>query len=190
MCIQISLCVRRPVLPIQSCSFSRLDRQRSRCPRRLCLCQRVLVFGIVLQLLVSRQDTVLYQWNASVVRSLSGPKVMFFRKIQSVLGINTTVSCKQICVQLHLPSSELDSFLPSNTNMSCNTSRGVPTVFVFALHPDSLIRRCPCLRSSSCTSVVQFDLFPLRGRYASEPSSPNVPLYFAVYLICAVSQCD
>ena len=32
-------------------------------------------------------------------------------------------------------------FLLLNTNLSCNFSRGVLTILVFALHPDSLMQR-------------------------------------------------
>ena len=47
--------------------------------------------------------------------------------------------------------------LPSNTSLSCSFSRGVLTVFVFALHPDSLMMSGACLKSGSCPSTVQFD---------------------------------
>ena len=39
--------------------------------------------------------------------------------------------------------------LPSNTSLSCSFFRGVPTVFVFALHPDPLMMSGTCLKSSS-----------------------------------------
>ena len=38
-------------------------------------------------------------------------------------------------------------FLQSNTNLSFNFSRGVLTVLVLALHPDSSMMRSACLKS-------------------------------------------
>ena len=43
----------------------------------------------------------------------------------------------------------LGLFLHSNTNLSCNLSRGVLIVFVFASHPDSLMMRGACLKFGS-----------------------------------------
>ena len=39
--------------------------------------------------------------------------------------------------------------LPSNTSLSCSLSRGVLTASVFEVHPDSLMMRGACLKSSS-----------------------------------------
>ena len=44
--------------------------------------------------------------------------------------------------------------LPSNTSLSCNFSRGVLTVLVFALHPDSLVMSGACLKSASMTKFL------------------------------------
>ena len=52
--IQISLCDSQSAPPIPPYFFSRLGRQRNRWSRRLCFCQRVLVFGTAMQLWVSQ----------------------------------------------------------------------------------------------------------------------------------------
>ena len=44
-------------------------------------------------------------------------------------------------------------FLPSDTNLSCNFFRGVLTVFVFALHPDSWKMSGAFLKSGSMSKI-------------------------------------
>ena len=58
--IQISQSGYRSEPPIPSCSFSRLGRQQSRCPRRLCSCQHVSVFEISAVLWAFSPDTELH----------------------------------------------------------------------------------------------------------------------------------
>ena len=70
--------------PIQPCSFSRLDRQRNRCSRRLTFCQRVFVFGTVLKLSVSRQLSVLVE--CSWFTHLLGQMCCCARKVSSASG--------------------------------------------------------------------------------------------------------
>ena len=45
-------------------------------------------------------------------------------------------------------------FRPSDTNLSCSFSRGVLTVLVFELHPDSLMMSGACLKSNSMSKYV------------------------------------
>ena len=134
--IQDSPCVRQSVPRPKSCSTLRLDRQRNRCPRRLLFGQRVLVIGIVLQLLVS--DTVLHasveKSRILVVRYLSGPTV-FAVSARSHL----CAPCKQICF--------VWLFLVENWNLShalyqpCLTISFVMCSLPFCspLHPHSLL---------------------------------------------------
>ena len=71
------------------------------------------------------------------VHSFSGPSVSLFLQDPTFLGSNMKVSCAHICFVLHLLFFRIGLFLQSITNLSCNVSRGVLTVLVSALHPDS-----------------------------------------------------
>ena len=75
-----------------------------------------------------------------------GQMLRGFCKIQPVFGPTAKVSCMQMGNALHLLFSESDIFSRLNTNLSCNSSRGVLTDLVFVLHPDSLMT---CLKSGS-----------------------------------------
>ena len=111
--IQISQCGCRSEPPIPSCSFSRLGRQPSRCPRRLCSCQHVSVFYISALLWAFLPDTALHvstgQSRNHEARSYSGPKVSLFQQDPVCLGPSIKVSYKQICIVLLHLSSESDS---------------------------------------------------------------------------------
>ena len=90
--------------------------------------------------------------------SFSGPNVSRFLQDQIFLGPKNE-SLTQ--ADLYFVASSLFRIgvrLPSNTILSCSFSRGVLTVFVFVLHPDSLMMsgaRVSCL--VQCPSTVQFD---------------------------------
>ena len=67
--------------------------------------------------------------------------------------------------------------LPSITNLSCNFFRGVLTVLVFALHPDSLMMRCAWLKSSSFNVQELSSLICPDPKYSSRTeicSHPNL----------------
>ena len=76
---------------------------------------------------------------------------------QICLGPHTTVSCKHICVVLHLIFCRVGFFLLSNTNLFCSFSRGVLTVLAFALHPDFLMMN----GKARFPRIVQLDLSQL-----------------------------
>ena len=135
--------------------FSRLDRQRTRCPRRMCFCQRVLVIGIVLQLWACRQDTVRaprFSGNTRIlaVRMPSGPHVLRFPRGRICLLPNRKASRTKICIVLHLPSSEFDScFGPT------------PTCLVVSLGVYSLSWCSRCIQilcDEECVSQVRFSM--------------------------------
>ena len=122
--------------------FSRLDRQRNRCPRRLKFCQRVLVFEIAMQLCVSQPD-ISARFRGSLILwakcfAVSARSNLSWAKYESLMKAD-----------LYRVASSLFRIglrLPSNTSLSCSFSRGVITALVFALHPDSLMMSGACLR--------------------------------------------
>ena len=120
--------VRQIVPPIQSYSFLRLPRKRHRCPRRHWFFQRGAVLRIVLLLLISRQDTSMYasveRSQLSVVRSYFGLNVSSFLRDPNCLGPNTS---KPICIVLHVLSSVLDSFRPTQPGLAIHFCCGVLT---------------------------------------------------------------
>ena len=121
--IQISLYDSQSSPPIPSYFFSRLGRQRNRCPPRLILSP--FVFKTVLHPWVSLPDTVLCvsmeQSRILAVRSLSGPSVSLLQQDPICLGPSMKVSCMQICILLR------DSVF--RLTPVCLLSRGVLTVF-------------------------------------------------------------
>ena len=108
MCIQISLYGSQSAPPIASCFFSRLGLERNRCPQKTvilstcsCLRKSCCSFGS------SRPGTGLH---ASVEETL------IILAVHSSSGRNVKVSCTQVCIVLHLRSSELDSFFRPTTS--------------------------------------------------------------------------
>ena len=82
-------------------------------------------------------------------------KFSLFQQDPICLGLSMKVSCKQICIVLPHLSSESDSVFRLTPVCLGSFFRGVLTVFVFALHPESLMMSGACLKSSSM-SKFQF----------------------------------
>ena len=88
-----------------------------------------------------RNEIELAKFSHSLVQMLRG-----FCKIQPVFSqLRKSHACRWVthCIFFF---SESDIFSRLNTNLSCNSSRGVLTDLVFVLHPDSLMT---CLKSGS-----------------------------------------
>ena len=76
-------------------------------------------------------------------------------------------------------------FLPSDTNLSCQSSRGVLTVLMFALHPESLMLRGAHVRFNvqELSSLICPDsehTFNNRRLFVSDSPNQGVPMSFVV----------
>ena len=122
-------------------------------------------------------------------RSFSGP-ICFAVSARSNLSWAKYESLIQ--ADLYLVASSLFRIglrLPSNTSLSCSFSRGILTVFVFELHPDSLMMSGACLKSGSMYKYCPVRSVPTlnprfsnRKVFTSESSNPSIPMSVAVYL--------
>ena len=105
-----------------------------------------------------------FQWDKSRIheaRSFSGPNVSRFLQDPICLGPKMKVSDKQTCILSHLLSSESDSvFSLTPVCLVVSFPRGVLTVFVFALHPDSLMMSGACLKSGSMSKYCPVHSVP------------------------------
>ena len=153
-------------LPIRATSlvvffFSRLDRQWSRCARRLWFCRRVLAFEISMQLWVSQPDIALHvaaeESRIQEVHSFSGPNASRFLQGRICLGPSMKVSCTHICIVLHLLSSKsnfLDRLKPACLVISLVVyalywcTRCIQIHWWWLVHVFSQVQ---------CPSTVQFD---------------------------------
>ena len=88
-----------------------------------------------------------FQWKSRILalHLFSSPNVC---KVQPVWG-QTRKSHARRSVSCCIFFFRIGLFLPSNTNFTCIIYRGVLTVLVSTLHPDSSMMRGACLQSNS-----------------------------------------
>ena len=140
----------------------------------------------------SRQTSV-EQSRILVVHSSFGPNVLLFTP-----GLECLRAAYDSLMQADLYRAATSFFriglnFPSNTNFSCNFSRDLLAVFVFALHPDSPMMSGACSKSGSIAMTFPVSSVPTlntrfntRIRFASESSDPSVP---TCIWISEVSRC-
>ena len=120
--------------------------------------QRVHVFDISMQLWVSQPDIALHVSAESgrifAGHSFSGPTSSRYLQGPICRGLNYESLMHADLYRVASSLFRIGFFLPSTTNWSCSFSRGVLTVFAFALHPDSLMMSGACLKSGSLSSFI------------------------------------
>ena len=147
--IQISQCGYQSEPPVPSCSSSRLGRQSLSTKTvflSTCFCLRNLsvALGFPTRYLAARL-------NGS--KSNSRGSLILWAKCFAVSARSNLSWAKyesHIQADLYLVASspfKIGLNLPSNTSLSCSFSRGVLTLLVFVLHPDSLMMSGACLKS-------------------------------------------
>ena len=119
---------------------------------------RALVFEISIQLWASQPGIALQPFSGPLIRWVNNFEVPAesdpsWAKYESLMHADLY----RVAPSLF----RMGLFLPSNTNLSCRFSRGVLTILVFTLHPDSLMMSGACLKSSSMCQYCQSDLSQL-----------------------------
>ena len=124
------------------------------------------------------------QWNKVEFSRFTHPLGhMFLLFLQSLVCLGSNRESHMQAELYHVASCLFRTglFLPSHTDLSCNFSRGVLTVFVFALHPDSLMMTGAVRLTVQELSSLISPNPEQRRRFASAPSIRYVPMSFAAY---------